>query len=178
VPTDKQDRFCANYMRNEVGLPKKLLLCDSPTTGRHSKPPIAYSGGAGLVSTAGDFLNFSSMLLNEGKFNKIQFLKPETVILMTQNYIPENSHNFSQNVKYASPGQGYGLGFGITLDPKLEQTAGNSGTFGWSGAAHTLFFVDPKEDLIAIFLTQQLPFSYNLEMLNEFKIAVYESIYN
>jgi CubicO group peptidase (beta-lactamase class C family) len=178
VPQEKQDRFSANYLRSKNTSNETLILYDDPKTGQYSKAPISFLGGSGLVSTVCDYLKFASMLLNKGRSGDKQLLKPETVELMTTNYLPGDIHDFSYcvNEDYILKGTGMGLGFGITLDPDLEQIPGNPGTFGWSGAAHTVFFVDPKEELIAIFLTQLFPADYKLEMMAEFRKAVYESI--
>jgi CubicO group peptidase (beta-lactamase class C family) len=102
-------------------------------------------------------------------------LKPETVRLMSTNYLPTDIHTYA----YINPGEyipfgGFGLGFAVKLPN--SNISGSMGTFGWSGAAHTSFFIDPKEKLIGIFLTQMFPPGYKLEMIQEFGTTVYDSI--
>jgi len=179
VPEDKQDRFASSYMYSPTGQSRKLIPCDNPKTGKYSKPPIACSGGAGLVSTAGDYLNFASMLLNKGLFNKTQLLKPETVMLMTKNHLPKDwlDSVYAKDGRYLSPSQGFGFGFNVAIGSTFEASSGNPGTFGWAGAAHTFFFVDPHEELIAIFFTQLLPYHAKPEILRQFKRAVYGALH-
>lgn len=170
VPNEKQKRFTANYIRDD-----KLTMCDDPETGQFSQPPIAYLGGMGLVSTAQDYLRFCTMLLNQGLVGEKQLLKPETVRLMSTNYLPTDIHTYA----YINPGAyipfgGFGLGFAVKLPG--SNISGTIGTFGWTGAAHTSFFIDPKEKLIGIFLTQLFPPGYKLEMIQEFRTAVYDCI--
>jgi len=170
VPKEKQKRLTANYIHDD-----KLKMFDDPQTGQFSKPPIAYLGGIGLVSTARDYLKFCTMLLNQGLALEKQLLKPETVQLMSTNYLPTDIHTYA----YINPGEyipfgGFGLGFAVKLPG--SNISGNIGTFGWNGAAHTSFFIDLEAKLIGIFLTQMFPPGYKLEMIQEFRTAVYNSI--
>jgi CubicO group peptidase (beta-lactamase class C family) len=186
TPLDKQDRFATNYV-HRVGMPEEergkfpdtqLFPCDDPKTGAFSYPPVMCMGGGGLVSTASDYLKFATMLLNKGRVGKEHILSPKTLELMTTNHLPEDIHQFAfaTGSDFILPGQGMGLGFGVTTSPIREGIIGSEGAFGWSGAAHTTFFVDPKEELIGIFLTQMFPPDYLLSIWREFRVAVYQSI--
>lgn len=170
VPKEKHDRFAQHYQKD-----KDLMILDDSHTGQFSKPPICYFGGGGLVSTSEDYLKFCIMLLNKGRMGEKQFLKPSTLELMTTNYLPTSIDNYMLAPSpYIPVGVGYGFGFGMTLP---EATlSGNVGTYGWGGAAHTSFFIDPKAELIAIFMTQLFPPDYKLEIMDEFRAAVYESV--
>jgi CubicO group peptidase (beta-lactamase class C family) len=197
VPAAKQDRFAVNYMpRKLIGTPlcdsfapylnfdfnvreeQQLIPVDDPRTGKFSSAPTFYSGGGGLVSTAFDYLKFAQMLLNKGEFHGKRFLNPETVAMMMRNYLSGDLsassfvRGFSE-VAYA--GMGFGLGFAVMLDPSKNILLGSPGECSWGGVASTFFFVDPKEELIGILLTQLMPSSL-YDIRREFKLAIYEAI--
>ena len=165
VPQNKQDRFAKNYLKED-----KLISFDDSHTGQFSKPPVCDFGGGGLVSTTEDYLKFCVMLLN-----KKQLLKSSTVELMTTNrLLPSvNAHMLAPS-PFVPDNTGMGLVFGIKLPG--SPVSGNVGTYGWGGAAHTQFFIDPTAELIGIFMAQLFPPDYKVEMTNEFRTAVYESI--
>ncbi|HEV2614214.1 MAG TPA: serine hydrolase domain-containing protein [Gammaproteobacteria bacterium] len=171
VPKEKQDRFAGNYLKEQT-----LVLCDDPKTGQFSKPPLCDFGGGGLVSTTEDYLKFCVMLLNNGHANGKQFLTSETIKLMTQNHLPTDINHYMLNgpSPFIPDQAGMGLVFGLKLSG--SPVSGNVGSYGWGGAAHTSFFIDPKAELIAIFMTQLFPPDYKIEINNDFRTAVYESI--
>ncbi|STX81600.1 Esterase estB [Legionella busanensis] len=196
VPINKQERFAANYthidlapadplkqfsnyVTKQLTLDKtqKLILIDDSKSGIFSTPRTFHSGGGGLVSTALDYLNFSHMLLNKGHFNGLQLLSPKTVELMTTNHLPSDLANFSMGgfSETSLNGIGFGLGFSVMLDPVKANILGTAGEFGWGGGANTMFFIDPKEELIGILLMQLLP-STAYQIRQEFKVAIYQSI--
>ena len=184
VPQEKHDRFAALYTHadlvptsNDVQPKQPLILIDSPQTGRYSAPRTFLSGGGGLVSTASDYYNFLTMLLNKGNFKGNQLLSPKTVDLMTTNHLPGDIASLCVpgTDKASLAGMGFGLGFAIMLDPTKAHMLGSPGEYNWWGLANTSFFVDPKEELIAMFLTQLHPSTvYNIR--KEFRVAVYQAI--
>ena len=109
---------------------------------------MVYGGTHGLFSTVDDYMKFCQMMLNGGKGNGKRLLSPKTVELMTMNQVGDLYN-----------GQGFGLGFGITTDVAKSKALGSKGAFYWSGAYSTYFFIDPKEDLVAILMTQVQPYS-------------------
>lgn len=109
-----------------------------------------FGGTHGLFSSAPDYMTFCQMLLNKGEWNGTQFLSPKTIELMTINQIGDLPQG---------PGQGFGLGFGVTTDLAASQSLGSEGRYYWSGAYSTYFFIDPQEELIAILMTQVQPYS-------------------
>ncbi len=109
-----------------------------------------FGGTHGLFSTASDYMKFAQMLLNGGKWNDKQYLSPKTLEIMTTNQVGD---------LYQAPGQGFGLGFGVTTDVADSKQLGSVGQYYWGGAYCTYFFVDPKEDLVAILMTQLQPFT-------------------
>jgi CubicO group peptidase (beta-lactamase class C family) len=143
----------------------------------HKDLPPMFSGGGGLFSTAGDYLKFATMLLNKGRVGKKFLVSPKTIDLMTSNHLPTDLAGFCVKglEMMIPPGVGFGLGFAVMLDPAKANILGTTGEYSWSGAAHTTFFIDPKEELIAILMTQFLPFgTYDTD--RQFRTAVYQAI--
>jgi CubicO group peptidase (beta-lactamase class C family) len=160
VAPDKAARFAACYNRAPDGA---LALQDDPTKSSYLAPPTFYSGGGGLVSTAGDYLKFCSMLLNGGQANGQRFLSRKTIALMTANHLPggQDLTQLSRSLfsEATNAGIGFGLGFAVNLDPAKVLLPGSVGEYYWGGAASTAFWIDPAEDLIVVFMTQLLPSS-------------------
>jgi CubicO group peptidase (beta-lactamase class C family) len=176
VPPAKVDRFAANYAPN-VGDPRYRLV-DDPATSSYTQPRTYLSGSGGLVSTAADYLRFCTMLRNGGELDGVRILGPRTLQLMTLNHLPEGKDlaTMAQNAAETQrEGQGFGLGFAVLLDQTVAQIIGTPGEFYWGGAASTAFFVNPKEDLIMIFLTQLRP-SSTYPIRRELRTTIYASI--
>jgi CubicO group peptidase (beta-lactamase class C family) len=108
--------------------------------------PKYLAGGQGLVSTARDYLRFAQMLANGGELEGTRILKPESIAEMTRNQLG--------TIKGPSPAYGFGLGFAVRLTDDGSTTPGRAGEYNWSGYGGTTFWVDPKEGLIAILMTQ------------------------
>jgi CubicO group peptidase (beta-lactamase class C family) len=159
APAAKADRLAACYNLS----PKGVVLQDDPTTSSYLAPPSLASGGGGLVSTAEDYLKFCQMILNGGALGEARLLSPKTVQLMGLNHLPGGadlstlSRSLFSEAAYA--GLGFGLGFSTTIDPAATLIPATAGDLSWGGAASTFFWIDPKEDLIAILMTQLLPSS-------------------
>jgi CubicO group peptidase (beta-lactamase class C family) len=160
VHSGKEARFAACYAATPKGT---MDLQDDPTKSPYLEPPSLVSGGGGLVSTASDYLKFCRMLINGGTLDGAQILSPKTIELMTRNHLPDNkdlpqlSRSLFSEATYN--GIGFGLGFSVTMDPAKTLIPGSVGEYSWGGAATTSFWIDPAEDLIAIFMTQLLPSS-------------------
>lgn len=176
VPADKVDRFAANYQRDKN---KKLELLDDPADSPYIQPKTFFSGGGGLVSTAGDYLKFCRMLLGGGESEGVRILGPKTLHMMTVNHLPDNGDltrwargTFSETIY---EGVGFGLGFSINLGPGLSSVIGSAGEFAWGGAASTAFWVDPEEDMIVIFMTQFMP-SNMFNIRGQLKSLIYPLI--
>ena len=158
VPPEKIGRFAANYER---GPDRKLRLLDDPASSNYAQPQTFYSGGGGLVSTAQDYHRFCQMLLNEGKLDGVRLLGPKTIELMSMNHLPDGQDlseralgTFSET---ANDGVGFGLGFAMIVDLPRTQNVGSIGEYYWGGAASTIFWIDPVEEMIVVFLTQFMP---------------------
>ena len=171
VPEAKLDRFAAMYGPAESG---GMELLDAPATSPFLKPPRGLSGGAGLVSTAADYMRFIQMLLNGGELEGIRLLGRKTVDLMTINHLPDEMIPIRVE-PHTLHGCGFGLGFRVLVDVAQCGRLGTEGEFGWGGAASTSFFVDPKEDLVGLILTQLMP-SRHYPIRSEFKVLVYQAL--
>jgi CubicO group peptidase (beta-lactamase class C family) len=176
VPAEKAHRFAACYAADGKG---GMVLQDDPTTSSFLEPPSFISGGGGLCSTAADYLTFCRALLNGGALGDVRLLSPKTIALMTANHLPggrdltEMSKSLFSEASYA--GVGFGLGFSVTLDPAKTLIPGSAGEYAWGGAASTAFWIDPREELVAIFMTQLLP-SSAYPIRRELRTMVYAAI--
>ena len=158
VPPEKADRFAANYER---GPDRSLRLLDDPGDSPYLEEQTFFSGGGGLVSTADDYYRFCQMLLNGGQLDGARIVGPKTIELMASNHLPGGVDlsdvalgTFSET---ANDGVGFGLGFAVLQNLQRSQNVGSIGEYYWGGAASTIFWIDPAEQMIVIFLTQFMP---------------------
>jgi CubicO group peptidase (beta-lactamase class C family) len=175
VAPDKVDRFAANYQR---GPDKKLKLVDDPAVSDFTRDPGFKSGGGGLTGTSADYLRFCEMLRRGGELDGARILGPRTIELMHMNHLPGGKDltelaigTFSET---ANEGVGFGLGFASTLGQVATGTLG-AGDYYWGGAASTIFWVDPKEDLSVVFMTQLMP-SGTFNFRGQLKSIIYSAI--
>jgi CubicO group peptidase (beta-lactamase class C family) len=156
VPRENADRFAACYALQDG----KLTLFDAYPNEKYFDPPALESGGGGLAGTADDYLRFCRMLLNKGELDGVRLLSPKTVAMMTANQLPDGKEiaDLSPSADAFNEsgyrGVGFGLGVAVTLDPVKVGIPGTPGEFAWGGMASTAFFVDPKEDMAVVFMTQ------------------------
>ncbi|MEO1246416.1 MAG: serine hydrolase domain-containing protein [Pseudomonadota bacterium] len=132
-------------------------------------PRQSFSGGAGLVSTASDYARFLQMLLNGGELDGVRLLSRKTVELMTV------SHTGHSQLGDNLPGAGFGLGFYVVQDLGGRGQPGSVGEFGWGGAYHTSYWVDPAEELVVVYLTQVNP-ATGLDDQEKVRALVYQAI--
>jgi CubicO group peptidase (beta-lactamase class C family) len=132
-----------------------------------------FSGGAGLVSTAADYSRFAQMLLNKGELDGQRILSRKTIELMTSNSIGDI--HVSDGFRRNGLGDKFGYGFGIRTERGVFDELETLGIYGWDGAFYTRFWVDPKEDLIGIFMSQ-IDNNWNEKMINKFRVLVYQAI--
>jgi CubicO group peptidase (beta-lactamase class C family) len=144
-----------------------------------TKRPACFSGGGGLVSTAGDYHRFTQMLVRGGELDGVRLLAPRTVELMASNHLPGrvDLEAFGRPLFAEMPfdGHGFGLGFSVLEDPVKARTLASPGEFAWGGAASTAFWVDPDEDLTAAFYTQLLP-SSTYRIRQQLRQLVYQAL--
>jgi CubicO group peptidase (beta-lactamase class C family) len=176
VASAKADRLAACYAADGKG---GKTLQDDPKTSSFLTAPSFISGGGGLTGTAADYLTFCRALIHGGEIGGVRLLGPKTLQLMTSNhlpggkYLPDLSRSLFAEAGYN--GIGFGLGFSVTCEPALTLINGSAGEYSWGGAATTSFFIDPAEDLIAVFMTQVLP-SGAYPVRRELRTMIYSAI--
>lgn len=155
----QKSRMVQLHNFNDAGV---LVKSDrqTPTSGN-----TVFGGTHGLFSTAQDYSIFARMLLNGGEWNGKRYLSPKTIEIMRINQSGD---------LFLDPGKGFGLGFAVVDDLAASKASVSEGTFYWSGAYCTYFFIDPKENMVAIFMTQVNPFSSYYE--NKFRQMIYQAL--
>jgi CubicO group peptidase (beta-lactamase class C family) len=179
VSPQQASRFSSNY----VGISKSRIdLVDDAGDSPYLKAPAMLSGGGGLVSTAGDYLRFCQMLLGNGTLEGARIIGRKTLELMTQNHITGGKTVAEAAMgprwrEQPHQGTGFGLGFAVTLDPAVAQVSTSPGTYYWSGAASTHFWIDPAEELAVVFMTQYMPSpDARLNLARELRALVYGAL--
>ena len=168
LPENKRDRLAVVYQPKPGGGIQAIPATD----GMRSQglyidgPRISYSGGAGLLSTANDYARFLQMTLNGGELDGERILSRKTIELMTTNHLGD--------LPFRS-GQGFGLGFSIVTDLGERGTLGSVGEYGWGGAYHSTYWVDPLEELVVVYLTQIIP-ATGLDDYAKLRSGVYQAI--
>ncbi len=163
IAPDKVHRLASCYERDAA----KKLVCNDDGQDSRFRDRVFYSGGGGLLSTVGDYFRFCQMLLQGGTLDGARILGSRTLEYMTANHLPGDVDleqfamgSFSET-EYE--GVGFGLGFANKIDPVKNGNLASLGSFFWGGLASTLFWVDPEEELVVIFMTQLMPSStFNL----------------
>ena len=166
LPAKKLDRLTTLYV---VGDNKELVSFDSKANTPFKDKVVLLNGSGGLLSTTEDYLKFSLMLLNNGSYKGQQLLNKETLDLM--------KFDHSQGLKYKKLAFGKKKGFGLGFEVVKEDGTkfGSKGTFGWGGMFGTYFRVDPKQNMIMIYMTQSFE-TYKLKIADIFRAHVYESL--
>lgn len=163
------EKLTTVYATQTVG---GLEPIEPPANSKYTNGENFGRGNGGLVSTAGDYLNFCRMLLQQGQFKGKQILQPSSIALLSKNAIPEAYLHY-QVAGNEMIGQGYGLGVGVV---RGNSPFGAKGDFYWPGALYTYFFVSPENNTIGIFMTQ-LHDRNRMGMLWEFHQLVTSSIH-
>ena len=176
VDGDDVQRLAALYVPNPAT--GQALRYDA--MGSHAlRPPKLLSGGGGLISTAGDYARFTSMLVRGGELDGVRLLGPRTLAYMSRNHLPGGGTlaglgrgMFAETVY---DGVGFGLGFSVSVDPVATKVTATPGEFAWGGLASTAFWVDPAEELTAHFYTQLVP-SATYPIRTELRQLVYAAL--
>jgi CubicO group peptidase (beta-lactamase class C family) len=164
LPAEKAGRLAGLYGIGPSG--KAEPVSDPRDITDVQGPRKCYAGGAGLLATAEDYARFLLMLQSGGEWGGVHILGPKSVELMTVDHL---------GPLYTSPGNGFGLGFWVTKELGRTGEPGSVGAYGWGGAYHTTYWVDPAEKLVAVFMTQLLP-ATGSDAQAKFKALVYQSI--
>lgn len=171
LPKNKKDRLTVVYSSTDDGLemapdPGHMVGQGAYVNG----PQMSFSGGAGYLSTAMDYAKFLQMMLNDGTFKGKRIISPKTVELMTVNHLADVTFPWKN-------GTGFGLGFSTVDDLGSRGILGSKGEYGWGGAYHSTYWVDPEEDLIVVYFTQLIP-AKGLDDQDKLRALVYQALMN
>jgi CubicO group peptidase (beta-lactamase class C family) len=168
LPMEKKNRLATVYGSKEAGGLERV-----PDPGHMvgqgmyvNGPRRSFSGGAGLLSTARDYARFLQMMANGGTLDGQRILSPKTVELMISDHLRDLS---------LGDGVGFGLGFSVLNDLGDRGKPGTVGEYGWGGAYHSTYWVDPAEDLVVVYFTQLLP-AMNIDDHDKLRVAIYQAL--
>jgi len=170
VPKGDRKRMASSYRRTGEGQLEKIPNEEAHKFNIHEWPLTP--GGFGLTSTLDDYMKFAQMLVHKGRHKEMQIVKPETVDLMSTNQLPDS---VTERSWLPTKGQvGFGIDFAVRTSPPAspEEITGTVGEFFWDGAASTLFWVDPVNELTAVLFVQLFPYD-GIGLHKKFKDAVY-----
>ncbi len=146
-----------------AGVPR-IAKADGPPNPMFEDPtrkPNVFSGGGGMLSTAGDYARFCQMLLNGGELDGVRILAPKSIALMTSDQLAANVERHTPVAAVLGPfgpvpemGTSFGLGFGVRVDAGRNPLPGSIGDFSWAGITGPMFWVDPHEKLVAVLMAQ------------------------
>jgi CubicO group peptidase (beta-lactamase class C family) len=149
-----------------------------------TQKPAILSGGGGMFSSAGDYARFAQMLLNGGELEGVRILAPKTIALMTSDQLPATTERHTPVAVILGPfgpvpemGTSFGLGFAVRVDAGRNPLPGSVGDFSWGGILGTLFWVDPKEKLVAVQMVQA-PQPVLGTIWRQMRVMVYQAMSN
>jgi CubicO group peptidase (beta-lactamase class C family) len=178
-PSEKTDRFTSCYQPNDDG--KGLKLQDDGQKSTYAAPPLLEAGGGGLVATTHDYMRLCRMLANGGTLDGVQILSPKSVQLFSLNHLEGGREladmappGMFSEAGYA--GQGFSICCGVNVDVAKTRLPGTVGEFFWGGAASTAFWVDPKEELAVVFMTQVMGTDARLTLRRDLRTLVYSAM--
>jgi len=166
LPAKKLDRLTTLYVVDEK---EQLVSFDNKSNTPFKDKVILLNGSGGLLSTTEDYLKFSIMLLNNGTYNDNKLISKATLDLM------KLDHSIGLKYKKLAFGKKKGFGLGFEVVKENDTKFGSKGTFGWGGMFGTYFRVDPKENMVIIYMTQSFE-TYKLKLADTFRTLVYDSI--
>lgn len=176
VPQEKLDRFGTNHTYDPAT--GELVVSDTPASSEFVSGGGFQSGGGGLLSTTRDYMRFAQMLLNGGELNGERIIGRKTLEYMTQNHLPAifGDHGVHEPDRLPGfvEGTGFGLGFAVIEDPKRAGGVASEGEYYWGGAAGTIFWIDPVEDLAGVVMIQHM--NVQVPLRAEFKALTYSAI--
>ena len=167
LPRNKADRLTVVYSATRDGIKRAPDPGQMVGQGAYLEGPRkSFSGGAGLLSTASDYGRFLQMMLNGGTLNGVRILTSKTVELMTVDHLGDIPFR---------PGRGFGLGFSVVTDVGAGGLPGSVGEYGWGGAYHSRYWVDPQEELVVVYLTQLIP-AGGIDDQDKVRALVYQAL--
>ncbi|GLU42601.1 serine hydrolase domain-containing protein [Allomuricauda sp. NBRC 101325] len=169
LPEAKRERLAVVYSPTENGLEPAPTPGGMVGQGAYvDGPRTSFSGGAGLLSTSMDYAKFLQMMLNNGTFNGNRVLSRKSVELMTVNHLGKAQFPWVG-------GTGFGLGFSVVEDLGNLGTLGSVGEYGWGGAYHSSYWVDPQEEMVVVYFTQLIP-SGDIDDHGKLRALIYQAI--
>ena len=179
VPNNKLNRFLPNHFYNKTNSSLGTINEDNTkiSAGSNYEKVKFYSGGGGLVSTAMDFMIFSECVRNGGIYNGKRIIGAKTLSYMTSNHLPPSIKGIGRGESPNHPSVSatkFGLGFGIVDNPNINSVIGTKGTYSWGGAAGTIFWVDPIEEIVVVSMIQLMSSPWSLR--NDLRVATYQSL--
>jgi CubicO group peptidase (beta-lactamase class C family) len=175
VPADKLDRLASSYWTDFTT--GEFGVFDSAEESRFAQPPAFESGAGGLVSTVDDLLAFGEMMLNNGKYGNERILSRPSIELMTTDQMTAEQKAASQADFFPGFWDSHGWGFGLAIDTRRDNLWQTPGRFGWDGGYGTSWYVDPREELIGILLTQRVWDEFPIpKVYNDFWTSAYQAI--
>ena len=188
LPAEKKSRFLPNHSwdpkNNKLVAMNPELLIQMGATEKSAMfnfdEVSLYSGGGGLISTAMDYLKFAEMMRNGGELDGVRVLGEKTVKYMAKNHL---TASITASGTGESPvsilgqrdmGAGFGLGFGVVTDTVKAGVLGSNGEFNWGGAAGTVFWIDPVEEMVVVGMIQLMGSPWSLR--SDLKVAAYQAI--
>ncbi|MEI9991315.1 MAG: serine hydrolase domain-containing protein [Rhizomicrobium sp.] len=179
IAAGKVERLASCYMPKQGG---GLRLQDDAGKSTYAEPPKLESGGGGLLSTAHDYMRFCRMMLGGGTLDGVQILSPKTVEMFSLNLLPGGKSLVDMVAgeglfsEAGYNGVGFSIGCSVTLSTALTRLPGTPGEFAWGGAASTAFWIDPREDLAVVFMTQVMGSDARLTLRRDLRTLVYSAM--
>jgi CubicO group peptidase (beta-lactamase class C family) len=178
VPEAKAERFLPNHIMNPQTGKMVTIPNDSSDAMRDYSQVSLFSGGGGLVSTAMDYMRFAEAMRNGGELDGSRILGAKTVAYMSTNHlgasISAGANGEAPALNGALRGFGFGLGFGLVLDPAAGGVIGSIGEYNWGGAAGTVFWIDPVEEIVVVSMIQLMSSPWSLR--SDLKVATYQAL--
>lgn len=169
LPSGDRDRLATVYSATNGGLERAPNPGHMVGQGAYvDGPRQSFSGGAGFLSTASDYARFLQMMLNGGELEGVRILTPKTVELMTTDHL--------RGIPFRT-GEGFGLGFSVVTDLGARGIPGSVGEYGWGGAYHSTYWVDPEEELVVVYLTNLIP-AGGIDDHGKLRALIYQAILN
>ena len=178
IDKSKLDRLSSCYIYDEIA--DKYILQDDSIETSYLEKPRSFSGGGGLLSTIDDYMKFCNLIQNNGSTVKENIIGSRTLDYMMSNQLNygEDLHQIGKGRwgKEEFKGVGFSLGGSVVIDPVENMSIRSKGEFAWGGAASTAFWIDKKENISVVFMTQMLSFPYSDSLRKELRTLVYQAL--
>ena len=178
IPNNKIDRLATCYIFDQTN--DKYIVEDDFEKSSYREKPSCYSGGGGLLSTIDDYMKFCKLLQNKGAINNLNIIGSRTADFMMSNHLEKDIDLYDiAKGKWGTnigKGVGFSLGGSVVIDPIKNMSLRSKDEFSWGGAASTQFWVDPKERISVVFMTQMLGNPLSNEMREDLRTLVYQAL--